>query len=128
MRNLTEKEFNEKYELYKDIIYNIAYTYVHNKDDALDISQEVFIKYLNSDEIFDSLNNEKYWIIRVTINTCKNDVTSSSLVFTSRNICLTVSCISFANSSIGFSSLSNLIQIIFHLNYHPYLIFSKFSF
>ena len=77
MRNLTEKEFNEKYELYKDIIYNIAYTYVHNKDDALDISQEVFIKYLNSDEIFDSLNNEKYWIIRVTINTCKNDVTSS---------------------------------------------------
>lgn len=77
MRNLTEEEFNVKYTMYKDIIYNIAFTYVHNKDDALDISQDVFIKYLKSENEFNDISNEKYWIIAVTINTAKNYVTSS---------------------------------------------------
>ena len=77
MRNLTEQEFNEKYLMYKDIIYNIAYTYVHNQADADDISQDVFVKYLKSTEAFPTIDNEKYWIIRVTINTAKNYVTSS---------------------------------------------------
>ena len=77
MRNLKEEEVQSKYEMYKDIIYNIAYTYVHNSDDSLDISQDVFMKYLNSNEEFETLDNEKYWLIRVTINTSKNYVTSS---------------------------------------------------
>lgn len=77
MRNLKEEEFQIKYDMYKDIIYNIAYTYVHNSDDSLDISQDVFMKYLNSNEEFETLDNEKYWLIRVTINTSKNYVTSS---------------------------------------------------
>ena len=33
--------------------------------------------FINVADEKDSLNNEKYWIIRVTINTCKNNVTSS---------------------------------------------------
>ena len=77
MRNLTDKEFEIKYNMYKDIIYNIAYTYVHNKDDALDIMQDVFIKYLNSKEEFDNLENEKYYLIRITINESKNNLKSS---------------------------------------------------
>ena len=77
MRNLSEEEFDVKYNAYKDTVYNVAYTYVHNRSDALDISQDVFIKYLNSDEIFNDDNHEKYWLIRVTINTSKNYVTSS---------------------------------------------------
>lgn len=77
MRNISEKDFEIKYDLYKDTIYRIAYTYVHNYEDAEDIMQEVFIKYLNSDEAFKSLDNEKYWLIRVTINLCKNKLSSS---------------------------------------------------
>ncbi len=77
MRNLSEEEFDVKYNAYKDTVYNVAYTYVHNRSDALDISQDVFIKYLNSDEVFNDDNHEKYWLIRVTINTSKNYVTSS---------------------------------------------------
>lgn len=77
MRNLSEEEFDAKYNAYKDTVYNVAYTYVHNRSDALDISQDVFIKYLNSDEVFNDDNHEKYWLIRVTINTSKNYVTSS---------------------------------------------------
>lgn len=77
MRNISEREFNTKYKLYKDTIYNIAYTYFKNVSDSEDIVQEVFIKYLNSDKVFKNLDNEKYFLIRVTINECKNMLKSS---------------------------------------------------
>ena len=77
MRNISEQEFDDKYILYKDLIYKIAYTYVHNQEDTDDITQDVFVKYLQSDKEFDSLDYEKYWLIRVTINHAKNTVTSS---------------------------------------------------
>lgn len=72
MRKISNEHFNHKYYLYKNMIYSIAYTYVHNAIDADDIVQEVFIKYLKSDEVFITLDNEKYWLIRVTINTAKS--------------------------------------------------------
>lgn len=72
MRNLTEQEFEQKYYEYKKMLYNIAYSYVHNQMDADDVIQDVFIKYLKSSEKFQTVENEKYWLIRVTINTCKS--------------------------------------------------------
>lgn len=72
MRNISNDEFNEKYYLYKETIYGIAYTYMKNVNDSDDIVQDVFMKYLNSNEKFNTLDNEKFWLIRVTINTCKS--------------------------------------------------------
>lgn len=72
MRNISNEEFNEKYYLYKDTIYSIAYTYMKNVLESDDVVQDVFMKYLNSNEKFKTLENEKYWLIRVTINTCKS--------------------------------------------------------
>lgn len=74
MRNISEQEFNDKYYLYKNTIYSIAFSYVHNVVDADDIVQDVFLKYLNSNDYFKTPDNEKYWLIRVTINTCKSYV------------------------------------------------------
>ena len=74
MRNISEQEFNDKYYLYKNTIYSIAFSYVHNVVDADDIVQDVFLKYLNSNDSFKTPDNEKYWLIRVTINTCKSYV------------------------------------------------------
>ena len=72
MRNISEQEFSEKYYLYKNTIYSIAFSYVHNVVDADDIVQDVFMKYLQSNTSFQTLDNEKYWLIRVTINTSKS--------------------------------------------------------
>lgn len=72
MRKISNEEFNVKYHMHKNTIYSIAYTYVHNVHDADDITQEVFMKYLNSSDTFQTLDNEKYWLIRVTINTAKS--------------------------------------------------------
>ncbi len=69
MRNISNEQFNEKYILHKPMIYRIAYSYVHSKIDTEDIVQDVFVKYLESDQEFQTLDNEKYWLIRVTINT-----------------------------------------------------------
>ena len=77
MRNISNEQFNEKYYLYKDMIYSIAYTYMKNVTDSDDIVQEVFLKYLNANEHFKTLDNEKYWLVRVTINTCKSALTKA---------------------------------------------------
>lgn len=53
-------------------LYKIAFSYVKNKDDAMDCLQETLLKGINS---FDKLKNEEYfdtWIIRILINTCKD--------------------------------------------------------
>ena len=41
MHKISNEEFNDKYALYKNTIYSIAYTYVHNVTDAADITQDV---------------------------------------------------------------------------------------
>lgn len=77
MRKLTEEEFVEKYNIYKDLIYNISYPYFNNKMDTEDVVQDVFLKYLDTDIIFNTPDDEKYYLIRMTINICKNKITSS---------------------------------------------------
>ena len=72
MAILTEVEFNIKYELYSQQLMNIAYGYTKSKDDSLDIIQNVFTKLINHYKKFNDLNHEKYWLIRVTINECKD--------------------------------------------------------
>ena len=72
MAILTELQFKIKYDLYSQELMNIAYGYLKNKDDSLDIIQNVFIKFINHYKKFNDLNHEKYWLIRVTINECRD--------------------------------------------------------
>jgi RNA polymerase sigma-70 factor (ECF subfamily) len=46
--------------------------YLKNYADTEDVFQEVFIKYLQRDEAFEGAEHEKAWMIRVTINACKD--------------------------------------------------------
>ena len=69
---LSEQEFNKKYELYSQELMNISYGYTKSRDDSLDIIQNVFAKLVNNQKQFNNLNEEKYWLIRITINECKD--------------------------------------------------------
>lgn len=61
---------------YSDMMFRCAYTYCNNRQDAEDIVQEVFYKYLSKSPSFSDEEHEKAWLLRVTINTSKNYVHS----------------------------------------------------
>lgn len=46
--------------------------HLKNYADTEDIFQNVFLKYVLSDQQFESREHEKAWFIRVTINACKD--------------------------------------------------------
>ena len=58
--------------LYADMILRISYQYLKQTCDAEDICQTVFLKYITANIPFDSIEHEKAWIIRTTINACKD--------------------------------------------------------
>ena len=65
---------------YTDMIYHIALRFLNTKDDAEDIVQEVFLKYIRNvkaGKVFDTEDHEKYWLIRVTVNMCCNEICSA---------------------------------------------------
>ncbi len=65
---ITEEQFREKYNLYSKELFRISLGYTRSKQDSEDILQNVFLKYLKKERNFKTLNDEKYWLIRVTIN------------------------------------------------------------
>ncbi len=69
---ISEEDFNKIYNLYAKELFTIAYGYTKSVNDSEDILQNVFCKYFMKKNHFDSLNNEKYWLIRVTINEAKD--------------------------------------------------------
>lgn len=72
MYQLSKEEFEEKYSLYSQELMNISYGYTRNKDDSFDVIQNVFYKFFNSNKYFSNQDEEKYWLIRVTINESKD--------------------------------------------------------
>lgn len=60
------------YDRYKKYVYTIAYNYTHNKEDALDLTQEVFISILKSMDNFKEEFSILPWVKRITVNKCLN--------------------------------------------------------
>ena len=74
---MDETQARRLVDAYADMILRISYQYLKQTSDAEDICQTVFLKYLSGNRAFDSAEHEKAWIIRTTINTCKDYVKSS---------------------------------------------------
>lgn len=68
----SQDEVNSAIEKYADTVRRICYMHLKNYNDVEDIFQEVFIKYLMHNKPFEDAEHEKAWIIRVTINRCKD--------------------------------------------------------
>jgi len=67
-----ENDNASKIDMYTEVLYRIAFTYLGNRSDAEDIVQETFLKYIKKKTKFDNDEHEKAWLIRVTINLCKD--------------------------------------------------------
>ncbi|WP_238323088.1 sigma-70 family RNA polymerase sigma factor [Gorillibacterium massiliense] len=71
-----EAYWEEKVHVYADMVLRLALTYMKNKTDAQDICQDVFLKLLRQGRRFSDEEHEKAWILRVTINACKDALRS----------------------------------------------------
>ena len=72
----TEQDRNERIvgaiEKYADMVRRICYVHLKNSSDVEDIFQDVFLQLIRYEMRFDSDAHEKAWLIRVTINKCKD--------------------------------------------------------
>lgn len=68
----SEQEVNRAVEQYADTVRRICLVHLKNYADTEDIFQTVFVKYLLHTAPFASPEYERAWIIRVTINACKD--------------------------------------------------------
>ena len=64
--------FTEKYQLYGDMLYRLSMVYLNNPMDSEDVMQDSFMKLLTKAPDFADLEHEKRWLLRITINCCKN--------------------------------------------------------
>lgn len=57
-------------EQYSEMVFRIAFSYFGNQEDAEDLMQDVFLKLLRTDQLPDTDEQKKAWLIRVTVNQC----------------------------------------------------------
>ncbi len=67
-----ESNYQKLIETYSDMVYRIAFSRTQNVQDAQDITQEVFMKYLKyvkSGNVFREEEHRKAWFLKVAVNT-----------------------------------------------------------
>lgn len=67
-----ERSFERVYNQYADMLYRIALSHVSHREDAEDAVHDVFIKYMQSSPDFSDDEHERAWLIRVTVNRCRD--------------------------------------------------------
>ena len=68
----TESFYEEVIQRNSETVYRLAFSLVRSRSDADDIYQEVFLRYVRKNPVFESPEHEKAWFLRVTVNCCKN--------------------------------------------------------
>jgi RNA polymerase sigma-70 factor (ECF subfamily) len=67
-----EKAFKEFVDKYQELVVNVCNSFLHDRDDALDISQEVFIKVFHSADSFKGDSKISTWLYRIAVNKSLN--------------------------------------------------------
>ncbi|MEG0168621.1 RNA polymerase sigma factor [Anaerorhabdus sp.] len=73
---LNEEQLEKAIDLYANDVRRICFIYSKSEADVDDIFQDVFIKYYKLNQPFLDPQHEKAWILRVTINSCKDFIKS----------------------------------------------------
>jgi RNA polymerase sigma-70 factor (ECF subfamily) len=74
LRERDEKAFREIVEEYGDRVYNLTYRMLGNREEAEDVSQEVFITVFKSIDSFRGDSKFSTWLYRIAVNHCKNRI------------------------------------------------------
>ena len=60
--------YEDFYNQYKILVYNVALHYLQNIEDAEEVTQDVFVQVFQSLKKFEQKSTVKTWIYRITIN------------------------------------------------------------
>ena len=64
-------QFEQLYEQYADDVLRMAYFYLADRQKAEDVCQDVFVKLYTHGETIEE-GKEKAWLLRVTVNCCRD--------------------------------------------------------
>lgn len=70
------ERISELMDLYGTFVLHLAYSFVRDRQTAVDLAQEIFIKCYRSLSTFEGKANLKTWLYRIAINHCKDYVKS----------------------------------------------------
>ena len=108
------------YDRYQHTVYRAALAYCRNIQDAEDITHDVFLTRFAHEASFPDSEAEKAWLLRVTVNRCKNLLKSFRRRFTvpledAENLCETP-----AEHSVydAVNALPPKYRIVIHLYYY----------
>jgi len=74
LKERDESAFRELVETHRDRVFNITFRMLGNREEAEDVSQEVFITVFKSIDGFRGDAKFSTWLYRVTANHCKNRI------------------------------------------------------
>ena len=73
---MTEKAFEDAVERYLDLVYRLALNCLRNPADAEDAAQTAMLRLWQSGSVFPNADQLRYWLVRVTLNVCKDTARS----------------------------------------------------
>jgi RNA polymerase sigma factor, sigma-70 family len=68
--------FSTKYSSYGEMLFKIAMVHLGSKEDAEEVMQDAFCKLLYNSPGFNDDQHEKAWLIKITVNLCKDRLRS----------------------------------------------------
>lgn len=69
---MTEREFNDAMDRHLDMVYRLALNWFRQPADAEDAAQEAMLRLWRAGETFTSDDHLRHWLVRVTLNVCKD--------------------------------------------------------
>lgn len=68
------REITEMYSRNVDTVYRVCYSFMKNKPEAEDMTQETFLRLLSTEKTFEDSRHEKAWLIVTASNLCKDQL------------------------------------------------------
>lgn len=72
VRTMRKEQLEYFFKTYYSLVFRVAFMELKSHADAEDVIQEVFIRLIRYNPEFEGLEHEKAWLIRTTINLCKD--------------------------------------------------------
>ena len=80
------REFLMIYNRNVDAVYRLCYSFMKNKADAEDLTQETFLKLLSEKPAFENDRHEKGWLIVTASNLCRDSLKSGGVAMNALRI------------------------------------------